>query len=420
MSTTASSLATRRQSLVARSADSASTRARGFSWGRFALRGLGTVVAAVLANTLFYFVGGALVAYDPDFLILSNPSGAMIFTVVPAIVAVLLYAGLVRFTRRPAAIFTVIGCTHENNRPLTPANGTPQTSDPTAPGIDPSVTDMPNPSSSSTPGMPNNDSRGSSMPGDRGTTEAAQPTIAPTIPPPPTIAPQPTIAPTLDNAPRATVNVAGGNANVRSGDSTLYNVILTVTNGTVLPIVGFSTSGSNWLLVDLPNGGRGWIAPSVVQIAGNTSALPRIAPPPPPITNTPTPLPATLTPTPNPTAANLVAGLIRLSANPPQCKTTFTVNVDIANLGTQDTTNSGTFLIQDIVDGAEVARAFGPIGPIGAGKTVRSPDIPITVSSKHDDTHTIKITLNVENTIPETNTGDDVNSTTYRLGGDCG
>jgi len=81
---------------------------RGFTWGGYALRGLGTVVAAVLANTLFYFVGGAVVAYDPDFIILSNPSGAMIFTVVPAIVAVLLYAALLRFSRHAAGIFTVI------------------------------------------------------------------------------------------------------------------------------------------------------------------------------------------------------------------------------------------------------------------------------------------------------------------------
>jgi tryptophan-rich sensory protein len=91
-----------------RTAISVAARPRGFSWGRYALRGLGAVVAAVLANTLFYYLGGALVAYDPDFIILSNPSGAAIFTVVPAIVAVLLYASLVRFARHPAAIFTVI------------------------------------------------------------------------------------------------------------------------------------------------------------------------------------------------------------------------------------------------------------------------------------------------------------------------
>ena len=109
MSITASSLFTRsRQSLLAPTANPVSTQARGFSWGRYALRGLGTVVAAVLANTLFYFVGGAVVAYDPDFAILSSPAGAIVFTLVPAIVAVLVYAALARFTSRAAAIFTVI------------------------------------------------------------------------------------------------------------------------------------------------------------------------------------------------------------------------------------------------------------------------------------------------------------------------
>ena len=78
------------------------------SRARFALQGIGTVVAAVGANALFYFVGSAVVAYDPEFLPLANVSGAIIFTVMPAIVAVLLYAGLRRFTRHPARIFTVI------------------------------------------------------------------------------------------------------------------------------------------------------------------------------------------------------------------------------------------------------------------------------------------------------------------------
>jgi hypothetical protein len=110
MSVTASSLSTRtaRSLSTSRTAQSMPAQPRLFSWGRYALRGLGTVVATVLANTLFYYLGGAVVAYDPDFIILSNPSGAAIFTVVPAMVAVLLYAGLVRFTRHPAGIFTAI------------------------------------------------------------------------------------------------------------------------------------------------------------------------------------------------------------------------------------------------------------------------------------------------------------------------
>jgi ABC-type branched-subunit amino acid transport system permease subunit len=61
----------------------------------------------VAANTLFYFVGSAVVDYDPEFLPLANVSGAIIFTVVPALVAPLLYAVLLRFTRHPARILTI-------------------------------------------------------------------------------------------------------------------------------------------------------------------------------------------------------------------------------------------------------------------------------------------------------------------------
>jgi hypothetical protein len=76
--------------------------------GRFALVGLGTVAAAVLANLLVYALGSAVVGYDPQFVVLANASGTILFTVVPAIAAVLLYAALVRFTSNPARIFTNI------------------------------------------------------------------------------------------------------------------------------------------------------------------------------------------------------------------------------------------------------------------------------------------------------------------------
>ena len=79
-----------------------------FSWARFALLGLGTVVASVAANTLFYYVGNLFVAYDPEFLPLSDVSGAIVCTVMPAVAAVLIYAGLLRFTRHPARIFTIL------------------------------------------------------------------------------------------------------------------------------------------------------------------------------------------------------------------------------------------------------------------------------------------------------------------------
>lgn len=77
-------------------------------WGRFALVGLATVAAAVLSNVLVYALGDALVAYDLRFLPLTNVGGAVIFTLVPAIAAVLLYAILLRFARRPARTFAIV------------------------------------------------------------------------------------------------------------------------------------------------------------------------------------------------------------------------------------------------------------------------------------------------------------------------
>ena len=85
----------------------AATTSRG-GWGRVALVGLGTVIAAVLANLVVYYVGAAIVGYNPDFVVLATNGGTIFFTVIPAIVAVLLYAALLRFTSRQARIFSII------------------------------------------------------------------------------------------------------------------------------------------------------------------------------------------------------------------------------------------------------------------------------------------------------------------------
>ena len=94
--------------LSSSSSSSTPVAPRAVSWGRFALVGLGAVIAAVLANLLVYLIGSAVVGYDPRFVVLANASGTILFTVVPAIIAVLLYAVLLRFTSNPARIFTNI------------------------------------------------------------------------------------------------------------------------------------------------------------------------------------------------------------------------------------------------------------------------------------------------------------------------
>ena len=80
-----------------------------FSWGRYARIGLLTIGASVAANVVFFYVAQVAVQYDPAFLPLGNVSAPVIFTVFPAVVAALLYAGLLQFVRGHAAtVFTVI------------------------------------------------------------------------------------------------------------------------------------------------------------------------------------------------------------------------------------------------------------------------------------------------------------------------
>lgn len=90
------------------SPSSASRQTRNPSRGHVARVGIATVIAATLANVIVYFVGGAFVAYDPRFLPLTDVSGAIVFTLPAAAVAVLLYAVLLRFARRPSRTFAII------------------------------------------------------------------------------------------------------------------------------------------------------------------------------------------------------------------------------------------------------------------------------------------------------------------------
>jgi hypothetical protein len=93
-------------SLVGSSSTLQATRST--DWRRFALVGLVTIAAAVLANVIVYGLGRATVGSDPQFTILADVGTTIFFTIIPAIVAVLLYALLLRFARRPDCTFAII------------------------------------------------------------------------------------------------------------------------------------------------------------------------------------------------------------------------------------------------------------------------------------------------------------------------
>ena len=92
---------------IARST-SAPRTSRGIDWRRVALVGLATIVAAILANVVVYYLGRVTVGYDPQFTILADVGTTIFFTVIPATFAVLLYALLLRFARHPARTFAII------------------------------------------------------------------------------------------------------------------------------------------------------------------------------------------------------------------------------------------------------------------------------------------------------------------------
>ncbi|MCB9456425.1 MAG: SH3 domain-containing protein [Anaerolineaceae bacterium] len=240
---------------------------------------------------------------------------------------------------------------------------------------------------------------------------AVTPTPQPVIQATSTSVPQvvaPTLIPTptaFDTTPRVTAIV---DANVRRGDSTQYEVMGALLTGQSAQVVGISSFGSNWYLIQLPNGTRGWIAPSVVNASGNMANVPLVSPPAPP---TPT-----FTPTPA-AQVNLVAGNITFNPASPNCAQTFNVFVDIANFGTTANTITGTISVVDTraADGSVQQTTVGAFGVIQPGQTINVGPIPITVSTYYGEEHRISIVVDSAGQIAETNEGDNSNVKAYTL-----
>ena len=231
--------------------------------------------------------------------------------------------------------------------------------------------------------------------------------VAPTQAPPTPI-PAATLTPTFDPTPRGTVTTAS--ANVRTGDSTLYPVIASLPQGTVVDLVGISSTGSGWYQVRLASGQLGWMSPTVIQVSGNVNQLPRVTPPPPPVTPTPVP---TATPV---TTANLVAGIVVLNPNPPVCAQTFIVGFDVANLGSSATAASGIVNLTDVraSDGSVQATTIGGFPILQPGQTFRV-DMPLTVSTFYNETHRIILEIDPGRQIPETTRDDNSRTIEYVL-----
>ena len=207
--------------------------------------------------------------------------------------------------------------------------------------------------------------------------------------------------------------VALVDANVRTGDTTEYDRIGFLFSGESAPIIGISSFNTNWYYIQLSNGRRGFVAPSVVRYDGNINTLPRINPPPPPTpipTNTPTP-----TATPE-SSANLVISKVTLDPNPPKCNKTYTIYVTVKNTGSGASNVGGTISVTDArtADGTIIESTLGAFPALNADSTFEG-IIPITVDTYYNEDHTLTIRIDSTSAVPETNEADNTFTIVYKL-----
>ncbi len=218
----------------------------------------------------------------------------------------------------------------------------------------------------------------------------------------PTLAATPT---SISSDPIVTANL---DSNVRSGDSTAYPVIGSLPSGFTAPVLGISNTGSGWYYIELSNGRRGFISPTVVQVSGNLANVQRISPPPPPATPTPTPLPAT---------GDVIANGVGMSPAEPRCNEGFEVQVNITNAGSVQFGAAGTVQVraQHVASGNITATGFGTF-PALAPNANHVVVIPLIVNQFGGEDYRILVTADVNNNIIETNEGNNsFTSTQFRL-----
>ncbi len=248
---------------------------------------------------------------------------------------------------------------------------------------------------------------------------AAQPTLTPTAgsivvigqPTPtsggiviirPTLAASPT---SISNDPLVTANL---DANVRTGDSTAYPVVGSLPSGFTAIVLGLSDTGSGWYYIELNNGRRGFISPTVVSVSGNLANLPRISPPPPPATATPTPLPST---------GDAVANGVGLVPAEPRCNEALEVQVNISNVGTVAFATGGVLRVQaqHVGSGSITATGFGNFPVLVPGQNYVVV-VPLIINQFGGEDYRILATADVNNNIIESNEGNNnFQSVQFRL-----
>ncbi|MCU0512617.1 MAG: hypothetical protein MUE40_08590 [Anaerolineae bacterium] len=233
------------------------------------------------------------------------------------------------------------------------------------------------------------------------------------------ITPPPTLPANPANAPLA---IALNNANVRSGDDVTYPRVGLLLRDEFAVIVGISSLGTGWYYVELTNGVRGFVAPSVVRTEGNLTGLPPVMPPPrptplpvtPTFTPTITPIPASATPASS--GANLAIVSIRLEPAQPTCQASFGVFVTVINNGTGPAPTGFSISAVDrhSASGTVTASTTGAAPALQPGQTFVS-EMYLTVGTFFNETHSVGVVIDSGAQVAETNEGDNSSAITYTL-----
>jgi hypothetical protein len=212
-------------------------------------------------------------------------------------------------------------------------------------------------------------------------------------------------------APASPVVTVSEQTNCRSGPGTGFEVLGVMDIGESAEVVGHSIYNDNWL-IKLPKNPAitCWLWAQYATVRGDVSNVPEIVPPATPTSQSIVPSSS------NSDQANLVPGLFFLNPGSPACGQTFTVGIDVTNIGTKSTTASGTVSLVDLLvaDGSTQANTIGGFPVLSPGQTYRV-NMPLTLLAEYNKTHRIKVTVDPSNIIPESDDGDNTRTYEYTL-----
>ncbi|MGB1286513.1 MAG: CARDB domain-containing protein [Aggregatilineales bacterium] len=213
------------------------------------------------------------------------------------------------------------------------------------------------------------------------------------------------IPPTSEVLKVRVINEQG--ANVRLGPGTTFEVLGGFSFNDETDLLAQNVQGT-WYKIRYYNRSDAWIAGSVVELLGDTTGLPT--------ESGPTAVPATATPaatftpiatnTPD-SQVNLIVDNVGTNPHPLVCGQSSTVTITVRNAGTANATNGGLILVEAIrvVDRSVIATTETVFGNLGAGNS-QTAEAFITVSSFVGEEQLIRVTVDSNNQISESNEGD--------------